>query len=126
MKAVTAAEAVLRMDVAELFVVDGGAPWYERPFCGDVEIVGVTDVPGACVIAQPWAFRAREAMGRVAQETISYGMYANPKSGNQGCIIEDGRTIGWDLHPGYDPDAGSTDCLENPDVWLRLDTTGSG
>lgn len=150
----TAIEAVQRLSVGEIIVVDGHEPWNELPFCGEMEIVGVTDVPGGCVIAQPWAYQAADVMGAVTIGTFAYGMYANPKSGDQGRIAEDGRLVKWDLHPGYDPDPDatardvlasfasrrsaivhclvyadlrptSTACLERPDAWVRLSSNGS-
>lgn len=42
-------------------------------------------------------------MALLSADTLAYGLYANPKSGNQGCIFRDGSTEGWDLHPGGDP-----------------------
>ncbi|WP_158581424.1 ankyrin repeat domain-containing protein [Actinomadura spongiicola] len=148
---VTAAEAVQRLDDDGLIVVDGRVPWPDLPFSEELDIIGVTDVPGGCVLAQPWAYRAQTpgVISAVTAGTFAYGMYANPKSGNQGCIVENGRVIGWDLHPGYDPYSDATardvlaayascgnatvhcmvyaglrpetaDCLEHPDVWLRL------
>jgi len=64
--------------------------------------VGVTDVPGGCVVSQPWAYGA--AMPGIAERlsigTDCYAMYANPKSGNQGSIVCDGVTVDSDLHPG--------------------------
>ena len=64
--------------------------------------VGVTDVEGGCVIAQPWAYGASTPVvcERVSTGTVCYAMYANPKSGNPGRIFRDGRVDGWDLHPG--------------------------
>lgn len=152
----TAVEVVQRLDVVEIIVVDGHPTWDELDFCGEMEIVGVTDVPGGCVIAQPWAYKADDfdVMRAVTPGTFAYGMYANPKSGSQGSIAEDGRLVKWDLHPGYDPYtdttarevlasfasrgsaivhclvyAGpcpdSTDCLECPDAWLRLGSDDS-
>ncbi|MGI5171699.1 hypothetical protein ACQEU3_45870 [Spirillospora sp. CA-253888] len=119
-----------------------------------MDVLGVTDVPSGCVIAQPWAFQAVHLLDMVTAGTFAYGMYANPKSGDQGYIAEDGRMTKWDLHPGYDPDSdatarevlasfascgsaiahclvyaglrpGSTDCLESPDAWLRLGSVPS-
>ncbi len=81
--------------------VDG--PWWPYPFGDDSErALGVTDVPGGCILVQPWYFAAQqsELMKPLSTGTVAYGMYANPKSGNQGNIHRDGRTIGWDLHPG--------------------------
>ncbi|WP_258944854.1 hypothetical protein [Actinomadura luteofluorescens] len=92
---------------------------------------------------------AVDVLEGVTAGTFAYGMYANPKSGNQGHIAENGRRIKRDLHPGYDPDPtstareilasfasrrnaivyglvfaslrpDSTDCLERPDTWVRL------
>ncbi|WP_197698914.1 hypothetical protein [Micromonospora inositola] len=64
--------------------------------------VGVTDVPGGCVVSQPWAYGASTpgVARRLSTSTACYAMYANPKSGNQGSIIRDGVIAGWDLHPG--------------------------
>lgn len=145
----TAVEAVQRLPVGEVIIVDDHAPWHEEDFCGESDIVGVTDVPGGCVIAQPWAYRAVDVLEVVTAGTFAYGMYANPKSGDQGHIAEDGRRVRWGLHPGYDPyphstarevlasfaschsaivhclvyaglQPDSTDCLECPDAWVRL------
>jgi hypothetical protein len=64
--------------------------------------VGVTDVPGGCVVTQPWAFGASTpgVAQRLSIGTLCYAMYANPKSGNQGSIVRDGITEASDLHPG--------------------------
>ncbi|MFY1617630.1 hypothetical protein [Micromonospora sp. WMMD736] len=68
----------------------------------DLLLVGITDVPGGCVLTQPWGYQPQTpVVGRsLSAGTIAYGLYANPKSGNQGSIHRDGETIGWDLHPG--------------------------
>lgn len=65
-------------------------------------IVGVTDVPGGCVVSQPWGYGAStsEVAKRLSTGTVCYAMYANPKSGNQGSIFRDGIVEGWDLIPG--------------------------
>jgi hypothetical protein len=145
----TAVQALQRLNVGEVIVVDDEVPWHELDFCGDQDVLGITDVPGGCVIAQPWAYRARQVLEAVTPETFACGMYANPKSGNQGSIAENGKLTNWGLHPGYDPDSDatardvlaafascgsaivhclvfaglrpdSTDCLEAPDAWIRL------
>ncbi|GLW49711.1 hypothetical protein Stsp02_53720 [Streptomyces sp. NBRC 14336] len=69
--------------------------------------VGVTDVPGGCVVAQPWGFAPQRpvAMRLLSEGTLAYGLYANPASGNQGCVYRNGTCEGWDLHPGGGPDA---------------------
>ncbi|GAA0450139.1 hypothetical protein [Streptomyces olivaceiscleroticus] len=45
---------------------------------------------------------------RLSAGTVCYGLYANPKSGNQGSIVRDGEVAGWDLHPGGGPDVYDT------------------
>ncbi|KUL25341.1 hypothetical protein ADL15_41095 [Actinoplanes awajinensis subsp. mycoplanecinus] len=83
-----------------------------------IRTLGVTDVPGGCVVSQPWAYGA--SMPVVARllsaGTVSYGMYANPKSGNQGAAMHDGDMTGWDLHPGggwSEADAPAADVLRD-------------
>ncbi|WFE66020.1 hypothetical protein [Micromonospora sp. WMMD714] len=68
----------------------------------DLLLVGVTDVPGGCVVTQPWGYQPQTPLvGRLlSADTVAYGLYANPKSGDQGSIYRGGKTIGWDLHPG--------------------------
>jgi hypothetical protein len=65
-----------------------------------------TDVPGGCVIAQPWVYGASMpgVTKLLSAETTCYAMYANPKSGNQGSITVNGHVKGWDLSPGGAPD----------------------
>ncbi|MFF3445495.1 ankyrin repeat domain-containing protein [Streptosporangium sp. NPDC002721] len=67
--------------------------------------VGVTDVPGGCVVTQPWGYMPQTpgVSKRLSVGTVYYGLYANPKSGNQGSIARDGEIAGWDLHPGGAP-----------------------
>ncbi|MFG1677499.1 hypothetical protein [Micromonospora sp. NPDC049282] len=81
----------------------------------DPLLVGVTEVPGGCVLTQPWGYRPQTpVVGRaLSAGTVAYGVYANPKSGNQGSVFTDGRITGWDLHPGGDPaeDAPSDEIL---------------
>ncbi|RAS62512.1 ankyrin repeat protein [Lentzea atacamensis] len=80
--------------------------WWPAPFGEDTErALSVTDVPGGCVLVQPWYFNAQTpvVMKLLSAGTVAYGMYANPKSGNQGNIHRDGQTVGRDLHPGGGP-----------------------
>jgi hypothetical protein len=56
------------------------------------------------MIAQPWRY-APQMPGvtkLLSAGTVCYGLYANPKSGDQGSILRDGEVEGWDLHPGGD------------------------
>ncbi|MFI0351919.1 ankyrin repeat domain-containing protein [Actinomadura sp. 9N407] len=68
----------------------------------DDDLVGATDVPGGCVLTQPWGYapQTSEVMVPLSAGTFAYGLYANPSSGNQGSIARDGIIEGWDLHPG--------------------------
>ncbi|WAZ22502.1 ankyrin repeat domain-containing protein [Streptomyces cinnabarinus] len=80
-----------------------------------LRLVGVTSVPGGCVVSQPWGYAPQQpvVMRLLSAGTLAYGLYANPKSGNQGCVFRDGAGEGWDLHPGGgpDPEDGPEDVL---------------
>ncbi|WP_206184891.1 ankyrin repeat domain-containing protein [Thermoactinospora rubra] len=67
--------------------------------------VGVTDVPGGCVVTQPWGYMPMTpgVTRRLSAGTVCYGLNVNPKSGDQGSIVRDGEIVGWDLHPGGRP-----------------------
>ncbi|MGW0395392.1 ankyrin repeat domain-containing protein [Streptomyces sp. NPDC003042] len=81
----------------------------EEPWASELDeslwIVGVTTVPGGCVVTQPWGYAPSMpgVLKRLSTGTVCYGLYANPKSGNQGSIVRDGVVEGWDLHPGGGP-----------------------
>jgi len=76
----------------------------------DLRLVGITDVPGGCIVTQPWGYRPQTpVVGRaLSAGTIAYGVYANPKSGSQGSIFTDGTITGWDLDPGGSPGPDAT------------------
>lgn len=76
----------------------------------EMRTVGVTTVPGGCVVAQPWGYvpQMTGVMRRLSAGTVCYGLYANPKSGNQGSIVRDGVVEDSDLHPGGGPTAWDT------------------
>ena len=104
---VDVAEAMRRLD-AEFAEGDPEqlmAEWEEAPFDGDLLTMWATDVPGGCVLAQPWGYGPQMPVitKALSAGTTCYGMYANPKSGNQGSIMRDGEVVGWDLHPGGGP-----------------------
>jgi hypothetical protein len=99
------AETVFRLLDAEPVEVteEQAQDWWEDPFDGDAEgTIGVTTVPGGCVLVQPWGFAATnsEMLNRLSAGTVAYAMYANPKSGDQGQIHRDGEEVGSDLFPG--------------------------
>ncbi|MBB2915495.1 hypothetical protein FHS43_006816 [Streptosporangium becharense] len=101
---ITAAEAVRRLeavpaddaDVEELME----DPWEDED--DSLAVIGVTDMPGGCVVFQPWAYNASTpgVMKRLSTGTVCHGMYANPKSGNQGAVARNGVIEEWDTHPG--------------------------
>ncbi|MFF4412452.1 ankyrin repeat domain-containing protein [Streptosporangium sp. NPDC001559] len=101
---VTATEAAQRLeavpaddaDVEELME----DPWEDED--DSLAVIGVTDVPGGCVVFQPWAYNASTpgVMKRLSTGTVCHGMYANPKSGNQGAVARNGVIEEWDTHPG--------------------------
>jgi hypothetical protein len=86
-------------------------PWSEGMTDDEVaHTVGVTDVPGGCVITQ-WAGYTAATPGVLARLTpgsSAYGMYVDPKSGYQGIAFHHGRRVGSDLTPGGG-DAGPSD-----------------
>lgn len=98
---VDAEEAVRRLDASAVDGVDVKQMWDDMDE-DSVLTLGITDVPGGCVVSQPWAYGASMPLiGRLLSAgTVCYAMYANPKSGNQGSITVDGVITGWDLHPG--------------------------
>ncbi|MEU4406455.1 ankyrin repeat domain-containing protein [Streptosporangium sp. NPDC023963] len=100
----TAAEAVRRLEAVpaddadvEEIVED---PWAD--FDASLALIGVTDVPGGCVVFQPCGYAASNpgVMKRLSVGTVCYGLFANPKSGNQGAVARDGAIEEWDTHPG--------------------------
>jgi hypothetical protein len=103
------------VDVDDEFDPDDVDGWFWLYDVGDLRLVGVTDVPGGCVLTQPWGYQPQTpVVGRtLSVGTIAYGVYANPKSGNQGSVFTDGTINGWDLHPGGSPwqDATSDEVL---------------
>ncbi len=105
---IDAAEAIRRLD-AEVVPADSVTEddMWTYPLANHTELtLWATDVPGGCVIVQPWAYGASMpgVSTRLTPGTKCYAMYANPKSGNQGSTAHNGEIIGWDLHPAGGPD----------------------
>jgi hypothetical protein len=102
------AEVLHRLD-AEIVDVDPEqmmAAWLEDPNGrSTILTMWVTAVPGGCVVAQPWGYGPQMpgVTKALSAGTTCYGMYANPKSGNQGSITRGGAIVGSDLHPGGEP-----------------------
>jgi hypothetical protein len=101
--AVDAAEAVRRLEATAIELTETEVRWFSEGEDADAAelILGVTDVPGGCVISQPWAYGASmpRVSGLLSIGTVCYAMYANPKSGDQGSSFRDGVATGWDLSP---------------------------
>ncbi|MEV5321469.1 ankyrin repeat domain-containing protein [Streptomyces sp. NPDC052687] len=113
---IDADEAIRRLEATP--VPDGAEPDLTNvlrdPFAYDFEelvpYVGVTTVPGGCVVTQPWGYAPSTPGVHIllSAGTVSYGLYANAKSGNQGSVARDGVIEGWDLSPGGAPGPEST------------------
>ncbi|MDA3647898.1 ankyrin repeat domain-containing protein [Saccharopolyspora indica] len=101
---ISAAEAARRLEAVPVEGIDPDPHAFDQ----DLDLIGATDVPGGCVISQPWGYAPQMpgVTSRLSAGTVCYGLYANPKSGNQGSIARDGAIEGWDLHPGGDPFPG--------------------
>jgi hypothetical protein len=104
---VDAAEATRRLGAEPLHSVDTDQlmedPWETGLDDDELEaIVGISDVPGGCVIGQWWGYTPSTpgVMAKLTPDTVGYGMYGNPKSGNQGRSFRDGLVVDWDTHPG--------------------------
>ncbi|MER5481688.1 ankyrin repeat domain-containing protein [Streptomyces sp. NPDC002812] len=84
-------------------------PW-AHDFDASLQLVGVTTVRGGCVLTQPWGYIASApgVVTRLSAGTLCYGLYANPKSGDQGSIARNGSLEGSDLHPGGAPSPGDS------------------
>ncbi|MGW8357741.1 ankyrin repeat domain-containing protein [Streptomyces wedmorensis] len=106
---IDAAEAVRRLEAVPVPDEDADDV-VDDPYAYEMDeilpIVGVTSVPGGCVVTQPWGYGPQMpgVLTRLSAGTVAYGVYANPKSGNQGSVARDGSLDAWDLHPGGEPD----------------------
>ncbi|MFF9570295.1 ankyrin repeat domain-containing protein [Streptomyces sp. NPDC014685] len=105
---IDAAEAVRRLEAAPVRDEVTGEILDDPYGCErgeSLRIIGVTSVPGGCVVTQPWGYAPQMpgVLTRLSAGTVCYGLYANPKSGNQGSIARNGVIEGWDLHPGGGP-----------------------
>ncbi|MFC4060973.1 ankyrin repeat domain-containing protein [Planomonospora corallina] len=100
----SAAEATARLEAAPADDVDIDGlyeAWWNKP---DADlIVGVTDVPGGCVIIQPWGYTPGTpgVVKRVSPGTVCYSMYDNPKGGISGYVARNSAISGWESHTAY-------------------------
>ncbi|MER6177944.1 ankyrin repeat domain-containing protein [Streptosporangium sp. NPDC001681] len=101
---ISAAEAARRLEARPADDADIEAalddPWSDPD--GNLGIVGVTDVPGGCVVTQPWGYvpSTPEVTLPLSVGTVCHSMFANPKSGCQGAVSRDGVLEDSDTHPG--------------------------
>jgi hypothetical protein len=86
-------------------------PWSEGMTDDEVvHTVGVTDVPGGCVVTQWAGFTAATpgVLARLTPGSSAYAMAVDPKSGCQGIAFHHGHLVGSELSPGSG-DAGAED-----------------
>ncbi|MFI6476379.1 ankyrin repeat domain-containing protein [Nonomuraea sp. NPDC050663] len=95
---VSAAEATARLEASpagNIDIDDLYEAWYNVP---DADlIVGITGVPGGCVITQPWGYTLDTPglVKRLSAGTVCYSMYSNPKGGISGHVTRDGVFLAW-------------------------------
>jgi hypothetical protein len=99
---IDAAEAVRRLEATVVEEEIAVEDMWDATDDESIRTLGVTDVPGGCVVSQPWAYGASMPLVALllSAGTACYGMYANPKSGHQGESVHDGVITGADLSPG--------------------------
>ncbi|WP_204038589.1 DUF6461 domain-containing protein [Acrocarpospora phusangensis] len=119
---ITAADAARRLaavpadpEVVEALIDD---PWSDIDG-GDL-IVGATDVPGGCVLTQPWGYALTlpAVTKALSAGTVCYSLFVNPKSGNQGQVTRDGVVVDSDTHPGGGDAGGHLSAEEILAVYL--------
>jgi hypothetical protein len=100
---IDAAEAVQRISAS---VTEPDDTW-------DPSVMWATDVPGGCVIAQPWGYApvTDEILLPLSAGATCYAMYANPKSGDQGGVVRDGEYLLTDQDPGGGVDSDDDNVL---------------
>ncbi|MEU7854125.1 ankyrin repeat domain-containing protein [Nonomuraea sp. NPDC049141] len=107
------AEAVRRLEAEQAYEDDDE---YLSSSMDFRTTVGITEVPGGCVVSQQWGALpcSHRVLERLSAGTVCYALYANPSSGDQGSIARDGVVEQWDTHPGsgiVSPDASAEDIL---------------
>ncbi|MFF5248329.1 ankyrin repeat domain-containing protein [Streptosporangium sp. NPDC000095] len=112
---ISAADAVKRLDATPLGDDEDADEIVARYADGkeSMAIVGVSDVPGGCVVTQPWGFMpSTPKVGELLSKgTVCYAMYANAASGNQGRCHRDGVLEYWDDRGDPSPEASTDDLL---------------
>jgi hypothetical protein len=64
-----------------------------HPMDESARVVGVTEVPGGCVLVQPWGCTPNMSglLDPLTEGTIGYGYYANPKGAEHGSLMVNGH-----------------------------------
>ncbi|MEV0424062.1 ankyrin repeat domain-containing protein [Streptosporangium canum] len=113
---INAAEATARLEATPADGIDVEMLYEGWPNVPEAKlIVGITDVPGGCVITQPWGYTPSTpgVVKRVSPGTVCYSMYSNPKGGASGRIVRNGAVEFWDslgIHSIF-PDAPAEEIL---------------
>ncbi|MDP4509632.1 DUF6461 domain-containing protein [Nonomuraea turcica] len=101
---ITAAEVARRLEAVPADDEDVGAIIENlgSHLDDNLTVVGVTAVPGGCVVSQPWGYipYTPGVAKRLSAGTAYYGMYDNPKGGHHGTAFRDGVMEEGDTHPG--------------------------
>lgn len=87
---ITAAEATRRLEAipADDYDIEEVVDDPFSDFDDSLALIGITDVPGGCVVFQLWGYNASiPGIERLSADSVCYGMFANPKSGNQGVVV---------------------------------------
>ncbi|MEU7746134.1 ankyrin repeat domain-containing protein [Nonomuraea sp. NPDC049158] len=86
---ITAGEAARRLEAVPADDADAEAIMEDprSDYDDSLTVVGVTDVPGGCVVSQPWGYTPSTSgiAELLSAGTVCYGMYNNPK----GAITDD-------------------------------------
>ncbi|MFD9702871.1 hypothetical protein [Lentzea sp. NPDC059081] len=104
-------EAVRRLeaDVVPSAEVPDPLDWWNEPFGDDTEVaVGITDVPGGCVVVQPWSCAAwlPAVTLPLSVGTTVQALHDSPTNGYRGRVHRDGVPVDQALDPGGLPGQG--------------------
>ncbi|NRQ30706.1 ankyrin repeat domain-containing protein, partial [Nonomuraea sp. NN258] len=101
--ALTAAEAANRLNGTPADAIHVAAIMDDplTHFDDNPGIIGLTDVPGGCVVFQSWGFLAYTPgiLKHLSAGTVCHAMFANPMGGNRGAVARDGVLENSDTHP---------------------------
>lgn len=98
--AISSKEAIRRLDAA--LVPEADMAVILDTSSEDQTVLGLTDVPGGCVLTQPWGATPtwHEVIEPLCAGATAYGVFVNPGSGSQGVVGVNGVIEDSDTHPG--------------------------